>query len=81
MIQTAEFDPLRSEGEAYARRLSEAGVKVKLQRRAGLTHGFGSLCAAVPQARAAIEEAILELRALLHQVNSKLKQTPVEAET
>jgi len=39
-VAVAGFDPLRDEGEAYARRLREAGVPVALNRHSGLVHAF-----------------------------------------
>ncbi|HET9153578.1 MAG TPA: alpha/beta hydrolase [Solirubrobacterales bacterium] len=56
-LATAGFDPLRDEGEAFARRLREAGVQVALRRHPGLVHTFLNLTAVSPTARAAMLEA------------------------
>lgn len=43
LILTAEFDPLRDEGEAYGKRLTEAGNEVEVHRLSGALHGFFAL--------------------------------------
>ena len=56
LIITAECDPLRDEGEAYAKRLADAGVPVTLTRYAGMIHPFFSLSGAIPHAHDAIQQ-------------------------
>lgn len=62
VVVTAEFDPLRDEGESYARRLREAGVPVELKRYDGMIHGFFSMDALFPEAGEAIALATAGLR-------------------
>jgi acetyl esterase/lipase len=62
LVITAEFDPLRDEGEAYAARLREDGVPSVLKRYSGVTHGFFGMPMQVDQAKHAIEEAAAALR-------------------
>ena len=52
-VVVAGFDPLRDEGEAYAKRLTEAGVPTQLAREGELIHGFVSMTRISPGSRAA----------------------------
>ncbi len=65
VVVTAEYDPLRDEGEAYARALEQAGVPVSLRRYDGLIHGFFDLGALSPAAAGAVRETCEDLRRLL----------------
>jgi acetyl esterase len=61
-IVTAEFDPLRDEGEAYARRLEDAGVATHAVRYDGVIHGFVSMYELIDKGREAIELGCKRLR-------------------
>ena len=62
-VTTAEFDPLRDEGEAYAERLRESGVPVELKRYDGLVHGFYTLGALLDATSPAYDDVAAALRA------------------
>jgi acetyl esterase/lipase len=67
LIQVAEADVLRDEGEAYGRKLDEAGVPVTTVRYNGMIHDFGLLngLAHLPQVQAHIRQAAAELQKYL----------------
>lgn len=73
LIQTAENDILRDEGEAYARKLNEAGVKVTLTRYGGLIHDYGLLnpLADVPAVKTALTQAAGMIKDALKEKRTK----------
>jgi acetyl esterase len=62
MVLTAECDPLRDQGEAYAKRLREAGVAVTTTRYAGMIHGFYGFDRVFDAAKRATAETVSALR-------------------
>lgn len=67
VVEVAENDVLRDEGEAYARKLDEAGVKVVSVRYNGMIHDWGLLnpLAEVPGTKAALLQAASEIKKAL----------------
>jgi len=61
-VLTAEYDTLRDEGEAYARKLIEAGTPVQVRRYLGAIHGFFAMPGALRVAREAMEDVAGFLR-------------------
>src|SRR5260221_14742748 len=62
LIFTAEYDPLRDEGEWYGRQLKEAGIPVTVSRYDGMIHGFMSLGPIFDQGKRGVGESAAALR-------------------
>jgi len=61
-VITAEFDPLRDEGEAFGEKLKAAGIATKVKRYDGMIHGFFHMQDALEAGRAAMQLAATELK-------------------
>ena len=57
MVITAEFDPLRDEGESYAQRLQASQVPTHYQCYDGMVHGFFAMSALIDRAKDAVTDA------------------------
>jgi acetyl esterase len=62
-VITAEYDPLRDEGRAYAERLRAAGTPTVYQDYSGMIHGFVTSAGVLDQGKQAIRDATAALRA------------------
>jgi acetyl esterase len=65
VVITAECDPLRDQGEAYARRLQQEGVPTQMLRADGMTHVLFGLHAFMPPAQEAWDVSVAALREAL----------------
>ena len=65
LVVTAGFDPLRDEGEAYGRRLREAGVRVDMVCYGGMIHGFAPMGRLIETGNRAVAHAAASLRQAL----------------
>ena len=66
VVVTAEFDPLRDDGLAYAAALSEAGVPVEVRTFPGMIHGFVDMGRHSTGAQAALDDTYALFRTVLH---------------
>ena len=68
IVITAEHDPLRDEGEQYAKKLADAGVSVNSQRFDGVVHEFFGLAGAVSKAKEAMTFAADNLKKVFERI-------------
>ena len=62
LVFSAEFDPLRDEGERYAERLRQAGVDCRLERCPGVLHSFLAMSRSLPLAASAFDTICTRMR-------------------
>jgi acetyl esterase len=62
LVITAECDPIRDQGEAYAHRLQQAGVPLTMKRYEGAIHAFFQMGGVIDAAREALADAAAALR-------------------
>ena len=62
LVQTAEFDVLRDEGEAYALKMAKAGVDVECVRYNGLIHAYAALAGGIDLGQEAVADAVQFLK-------------------
>jgi acetyl esterase len=72
IVVTAEFDPLRDEGEAYGEKLRKAGVPVQLRRYDGMIHGFVSMSGVVNRGRDAVRDLGAAVRELVEATRARV---------
>jgi acetyl esterase len=76
LIVTAEVDPLRDEGEAYAAALRDARVEVELHRFEGLIHGFFDMAAVSATSAAAVTATCRRFREMLDERRASVGTQP-----
>lgn len=68
LVVTAELDPLRDQGRAYAKALIEAGVATIYREAAGTIHGFATYRKAIPSSVADVAHSLALMKVMLEQV-------------
>ncbi len=65
VIMTAQCDPIRDQGRAYAAALAKAGVPVTFREARGTIHGFATLRKAIPSGMGDLTAFLLALKAVI----------------